>query len=250
MKDGKIIYLGGKVLVNDYTKDVKNFVELKEYEYQDNIIEILSQENIVEELENKKIELDDNIIKNANSIKANKSSQKSLIALWICFPLFTSLLGLIISPNVTASTLFGIKQLWLSMGIVGVFSATFINSFAFLGLKQSLKSLIRWKKGYKLQLLEVEKELEKNKEILNQLRNDKSKENEEQAMSKKTDNIHNIHLEKYRKIRRSLLVCREIGENESKLLEYYNNNTIDEQLANSYDPEEIEKIKTYFRSKK
>lgn len=250
MKDGKIIYLGGKVLVNDYSKDNKTPAELKEYEYQDNIIEVLEQENIVEELENKKNELYNSIIENANSIKANKSSQKSLIALWIGFPLFTALLGLIISPNVTTATLFDIKQLWLSMGIVGAFSATFINSFAFLGLKQSLKHLMRCKKGYELQLKETKKELEKNKEILNQLRNNKSKENEKEAMSKKTDNIHNIHLEKYRKIRRLLMVCREIGENESQLLEHYNNNTLDEKLNDSYEKEEIEKIKTYFKSKK
>lgn len=250
MKDGKIIYLGGKVLVNDYTKDVKNFVELKEYDYQDNIIEVLEQENIVEELENKINELYDGICKNEEAIKDNKNAQKTSIGLWIGLPLFTALLGFIISPNVTNVSLFGIKQLWLSMGVVGAFSATVINSFTFLGLKQSLKHLMRCKKGYELQLKETKKELEKNKEILNQLRNDKSKENEEQAMAKKTDDIHNIHLEKYRKIRRSLMVCREIGENENQFLEYYNNNILDEKLNDSYEPEEIEKMKTYFKSKK
>ena len=47
-----ICFLGAREgEVNDFTKDSKNPVELKEYEYQDNIIEIIEQENIVEELE-------------------------------------------------------------------------------------------------------------------------------------------------------------------------------------------------------
>lgn len=250
MKDGKIIYLSGKVLVNDYSKDNKTPAELKEYDYQDNIIEILEQENIVEELENRKKELNNNIYDNEESIKENISSQKTLFGLWIGLPLFMALLGFVISPNVSAGTLFGIKQLWLSMGIVGGLAATFVNGFAFLALKQSLKLIKSWKKGSELELEELEKQLEKNNEILNQLRNDKTKENEEQAMAKKTDNINNIHLEKYRKIRRLLMAYREIGENEKELLEYYNNNVLDEKLQNSYDPEEIEEIKTYFKTKK
>jgi len=69
-------------------------------------------------------------------------------------------------------------------------------------------------------------------------------------MSKKTDDIHNIHLEKYKKIRRNLLIYRKIGENEKKFFEYYNNNILEEKLNDEYDHEEIEKIKTYFKNKK
>jgi len=246
MKDGKIIYLDGKVLVNDYSKNVENFVELKEYDYQDNLIEILGQENIVEKLENEKKELNNEINNNYKGIKANKSSQKSLIPMSIAMIMFCSLLGFI-SPSIS---LFGIKQAWLSMGIVGFISSAVINGLTFISLKQSLKFLKRWKNGYELQLAELEKELEKNKEVLNQLRNNKTKENEKEAMAKKTDDIHNIHLEKYRKIRRSLMVYREIGENENQLLEYYNKDILNEKLNACYEPDEIEKIKTYFKNKK
>lgn len=247
MKDGKIIYIGDKVLVNDYRQDSDNNIVLKEYDYQDNIIEILTQENIVEELENRKIELNNNIIKNAKSIKSNKSTQKTLIYLLFAMTIFTALLGAVTSPDIS---FFGIKQAWLSMGIFGFISAFVINGFAFLGLNQNLKFIKRWKKGYELELEELEKQLEKNIEKLNQLRNNKSKANEKAAMSRKTDDIHNIHLEKYRKIRRLLMVCREIGEKEKEFFEYYNNNTLDEKLANGYETDEIEKIKTYFKSKK
>lgn len=246
MKDGKIIYLDGKVLVNDYSKNVENFVELKEYDYQDNLIEILGQENIVEKLENEKKELNNEINNNYKGIKANKSSQKSLIPMSIAMIMFCSLLGFI-SPSIS---LFGIKQAWLSMGIVGFISSAVINGLTFISLKQSLKFLKRWKNGYELQLAELEKELEKNKDKLNKLKNNKSKKNEQQAMSKKTDDIHNIHLEKYKKIRRNLLIYRKIGENEKKFFEYYNNNILEEKLNDEYDHEEIEKIKTYFKNKK
>lgn len=250
MKDGKIIYLSGKVLVNDYSKDTENFVELKEYEYQDNIIEILAQENIIEELENRKKELNNRINKNYEAIKDNKNAQKTAIALWIGVPIFCAILGTVLSPGLTSVSLFGIKQAWLSMATFGFMVTTFVNGFSFIALKQNLKILKSWKKGYEFESMQLEKELENSKEILKQLRNNKSRENEQQAMTKKTDDIHNIHLDKYRKIRRNLLVWREIGENEKELIQYYNNNMLDEKLADSYEKEEIEAVKTYFKNKK
>jgi len=250
MKDGKIIYIDGKVLVNDYTKNSKNPIELKEYEYQDNIIELMEQENIVEELENEKIKLNDRIQSNHVAIKSYERAKKILTAIWIGMPLFAAFLGFLMSFNSSATPLFGIKQHWLSMGITGTIITSLVVSFPFSLFKSFFNDAKKYNNGYKLQLEELEKELEKNKDKLNKLKNNKSKKNEQQAMSKKTDDIHNIHLEKYKKIRRNLLIYRKIGENEKKFFEYYNNNILEEKLNDEYDHEEIEKIKTYFKNKK
>lgn len=251
MKDGKIIYIDGKVLVNDFTKDSKNPVELKEYEYQDNIIEIIEQENIVEELENEKNKLNNIILNNFTTINNHEYLKKFLTVIWIGMPLLSTFLGFILSFNPSViKPMFEIKQPWLFMGIVGTLITSIVVSLPFFTSKKYLKEAKNENKGFKLQLEELEKELEKNKEILNQLRNNKSKENQQQAIERKKDNIHNIHLEKYRKIRRNLLLYREIGENENEFSQYYNNNILDEKLDDRYDAEEIEKIKTYFKSKK
>lgn len=252
MKEGKIFYMDdGKVIVGDYAKDSKNFAELKEYEYQDNIIELFEQENIVEELENEKKKLKKRILNNYATINIHEHLKKILTAIWIGMPLLSIFLGFLLSFNPSVMRpMFGIKQHWLSMGVVGTLITSIVVSLPFLASKNTLKLVVKENKGFELQLEELEKELEKNKEILNQLRNNKSKENQQQAIERKKENIHNIHLEKYRKIRSNLLLYREIGENENEFSEYYDKNILDEKLNDSYDPEEIEKIKTYFKSKK
>lgn len=241
MKDGKLIYIDGKVLVNDFKKDSKNPVELKEYEYQDNIKELLKQENIIEKLENEKTYINNRILNNYTTINKFTYANRILTVMWIFLPLFFSFLGCLMS--------FDIQQL-LSLSIF----STIITTIGIIGpfniFKNILKAATKSNNGYKLELEELEKELVKNKEILNKLQNNNSKENEQEAMNKKTEDIHNIHLEEYNKIRNELLFYREIGENNNKLLKFFNNGTLEENLNQIYDLNEIEKIKIYFKSKK
>lgn len=247
MKDGKIIYLDGKVLVNDFKKDSKNPVELKEYEYQDNIKELIKEENIVEELENLKNELSNKIIKRNNTINHYSSMKKMLLRIFV----ITAIIGsILLSGFAFANDSFNLISSILRGSVAGTSIPLFVCGFLILSSYNEKRYASKEKTGFELQLEEIEKELVKNKEILNQLQNNKSKENEQEAMNKKTDNIHNIHLEEYRKIRHKLWIYRELGENEDKFLKYYKNGTLEENLDETYEPEEIEKIKTYFKSKK
>jgi len=250
MKDGKIIYLDGKVLVNDFRKDSKNPVELKEYEYQDNIKEILKQENIIELLETEKNNINNKILNNYTTINTHEHAISLLKIMWVTIPLFAAFLGFLLSFGNTIQPIFGITQHWLSLGIVGTVITSAVLSGPFVLLKSILKTAIKDNSGYKLELKELEKELVKNKETLKQLQNNKSKENEQQSMNKKTEDIHNIHLDEYRKIRNDLLIYRQIGENMDKFSKYYIEDTLDKNLNEFYDSEEIEKIKTYFKSQK
>ena len=250
MKDGKIIYLGGKVLVNDYTKDAKNPTELKEYEYQDNIKELLKQENIVEELENEKDKINNKILKNYTAINIHEHAKNWLKIMWVTIPLFAAFMGFLLSFDSSIKLLFGIKQHWLSLGILGTVITSGVFSGPLILFKSIIKNAHKENNGYQLELEELEKELIKNKEILNQLQNNKSRKNEQEAMSKRTDSIHHIHLDEYNKIKNELLFYREIGENKDKLLKYYSDGTLEQNLDEIYDPREIEKIKTYFKNKK
>ena len=250
MKDGKIIYLDGKVLVNDFKKDSKNTVELKEYEYQDNIKEIIKQENIIEELENEKNKTNNKILNNYTTINTHEHAISWLKIMWVTIPLFAAFMGFLLSFGNSIQPLFGIKQHWLSLGILGTVITSAGLSGPFALFKYILKTAYKDNNGNKLQLKELEKELVKNKKILNQLQNNKLKENEQEAMIKKTDDIHNIHLDEYRKIRNELLLYREIGENMDKFSKYYTEDTLEENLNEFYNSEEIEKIKTYFKSQK
>ena len=247
MKDGEIIYLDGKVLVNDFKNNSKNPVELKEYEYQDNIKELIKIENIVEELENFKNKLSNKIIDRNNTINNYFSVKKFLLRIFIITAIIGSSLFSVISYidhglNLITSILNG--------SIAGTSIPLFLCGFLTLSANKEKKYATEEKAGFELQLEELEKVLEKNKEILNQLKSDKSKENEIQAMNKKIDDIRGIHLDDYRKIRDELMFYRELGENENKFSKYYNEGTLEYNLEEIYEPEEIEKIKTYFKSKK
>ena len=92
MKDGKIIYSDGKVIVNDITKDSKNPIELKEYDYQDNIEEILKTENIIEELKIEKENLKQKTNHNSDSIENLQKFKKMLINIIIIMAIIGSVL--------------------------------------------------------------------------------------------------------------------------------------------------------------
>ena len=112
------------------------------------------------------------------------------------------------------------------------------------------KNIIKRNNGYKLELEELEKELIKSKDQLSKLKADKTKNNQKVKESTRYVDIHNIHLEKLREIRNHLILYYQIGENEKKWLKYYNEGALAEKLNEQYYSKDIEKVKTYFRSKK
>ena len=117
-------------------------------------------------------------------------------------------------------------------------------------IKHSINSMVKANNGYKLELNELNKELEKNNIYLKELKNNKTKKNLEASQERSKDDIHNIHLEEYRKIKEQLMLYYEIGENEHKFNHFYNKGILDEKLSEFYEPQELETIKTYFKKKK
>lgn len=192
-------------------------------------------------MENEKSRINNKILNNYTTINKFTYANKILTVMWIFLPLFFSFLGCLMS--------FDIQQ-WLSLSIFSTIITTIGLSGPFIIFKRTLKVATKSNNGYKLELEELEKELVKNKEMLNQIKKNKLKENKQEAMNKKIESIHNIHLEEYNKIRNELLFYREIGENENKLLKFFNNGTLEENLSEIYDLNEIEKIKIYFKNKK
>ena len=246
MKDGKIIYRDGKVLVIDYIKNNEPAIEIEEYEYQDNITEVIKQENIIEELEILKKEIQNKIIERSNTTNYYSRMKKLLIKITIMLSIFCSIVfgyTAFIGGgrfNLINSILFGtIAGTALPSALCGYFISS-SNRYS----KKALKE----KQGYELELEKLEKELTKNKNKLKEIRDIKIKELQDDFKNKKyTDNIH---LEEYRKIRNQLMLYYEIGENENEFSNYYNKGILEEKLNKYYETDQIETIKTYFKGQK
>lgn len=243
MKDGRIIYYDEKVIVTDYGKTIKS----EDREYQDNIKEIIETENILEELFKEKCNLTKKINDNNLEIQYKKEINKVLTYTLFLAPIFSAIVGSLIDKSLLIEE--GLK-VWQFLGMSGIILsvasfAPFINMF-----KKIIKIKIKENNGYNLEINEIEKELDKNKELLHQLNLDKSKENYEENLKKQHEDIHNIHLEKYKKIKDLLMLYYEIGENEKEFQKYYDKGMLDSKLEEAYESEEIDTIKTYFKTKK
>ncbi|MBR6689995.1 MAG: hypothetical protein IKL65_01530 [Bacilli bacterium] len=245
MKDGRLVYYDDKVMVTDYKKRIT----IEEREYQDNIKEIITTENIIEELENEKDKLNNKKIENSQYINSLEKNKKLLYSFLIIIPIFSILLGVLagtLDPNLAMGP--GLKA-WQFMGIAGTIMSTVTIAPIISTFKHGIKRMKKENNGCDLELIELEKELESNKEFLAKLNADKTKKNQELALQRVHESIYNIHKEKYNEIKKLLTLFYQIGANESELIRYYNEGTLEENLKNEYDVEEIEKIKTYLKLK-
>lgn len=237
MKDGNIIYTDGKVFIDNY--DLKEgTLEVQQREYQDNIKEIIKIENLIEELQDSKIKLENDINVNTELIESFNDGKKSYIKLWIVATIFAGILSLVFSPNMIITST-------LAMSLL---STSFFGFFYYLD-KQKVKFIKKENKCFQLQLEELETELNNNNMLLKELENNKTQKNQKEAEEKKYDNINNIHREKYKQIKKQLYLYKHIIFNEKEFLKYYNEDKLDDKLKEEYEPEEIATIKKYFKSK-
>jgi len=237
MKDGNIIYTDGKVFIDNYNLK-EGTLEVQEREYQDNIKEIIKTENFIEELENLKIQIENDINENIGLIESFNGGKKTYIKMWIGATIFAGILSLVFSPNMIITST-------LAMSLL---STSFFGFFYYLD-KQRVKFAKKEIKCFQLQLEELEIELNNNNLLLKELENNKTKTNQKESEEKKYDNINNIHREKCKQIKKQLYLYRHIIFNEKEFLKYYNEDKLDDKLKEEYEPEEIVTIKKYFKSK-
>ena len=220
------IYSNGEVIVTDIQD---GYVDLKKYEYQDNIEEIFVVENMLEELEKNKVQIkseikmyDTHIYKDLFKTFATMGGGSELFAL------------LIVSDSF---------KLLVSIFLILSFGSALILT------KQGEKNSKKTANGYKLKLEYLEQLEEKNKKLLEKLKQNKTKNNIQKLENDK-DTKTITYKQKLESIRDDLKIYQSIAMNENKYEKYYNKDALDSKLKNEFTEEEIIKVKQYFKNKK
>lgn len=219
MKEGQIKYINNSVVVIDNNK---GNLSIKEYKYQDNIKDIISTENVIEELENEKDSIKNNINNNFNLIKQWKKINKFLLITLCSIPFVSVLCGVLGGVDKVAPIIEGLKN-WQFVGISSAVISSIMITPAIAVFKSAKKQTEKENNGLTLGLQELENELSNNKKLLDELQNDKTKNRLKEAKQKGTENIDNIHLERLKQIR--------------------------DQINSYYQIDDIENSKTYSKTK-
>ena len=235
-------YIDGKVIVSD---EYGNKIQA---EYYDNLDKVLIQENVIETIDNRIKELqkekDSYDIKKVNKRYRPIYMYICTAAAFICPLIIWPLTGT--NPYlVNEITKLGeINQglLWAmySAGIALPLGAT-CTWAEYTAHKAAIKNL----KGINSELEFLKLQLEKEKNYLNNLKNDKcrEKENTEFRSEKVND------LDELRDLRNCMSLYYNLGSNDKKYYKYYTQGKLDKKLQKEYDVISIEKAKKYFEEK-
>lgn len=233
MKESYII-TNGDVIVSDKKEDT---VELLKYEYQDNIEDILVVENILEEIGNIKNKKNKTIAEETNTI--NFINKKFLLKVAVPFGLFGGVCN-------------GIGMLLAHVPIIETLMMCLIASTIAVGVGiifpiiLSKKSTKRFIAGEKLKVNYLEIQEEKYKKLLNELKNNKTKNNINSAKNYTKNRVN--HIEKINKIKEELSSLKAVLESEEIYRYCFEQGTLDDELINEYNEEQIEAVKTYFKN--
>ena len=227
------IYSHGQVLIRD------DLNKEKIVDYYDNLDQVLIQENIIEEMMNKKEDLEKNI-----SEKLKPYTIKRLILDTV---LGTLLMAFLMNILVNSfGPIDGIKDLYVQLyePIISISIFLPINIIGsclkYIDKKESLKE----KRGKKIELELLNRELEDAKKYLEYLKSNKTCNKKKRNFDSKQIN----DLEQLKLLKKCLLFYKQLGYNEQKYLKAYQEGKLDYSL-NNYDQEEISFAKEYFKEK-
>lgn len=201
-----------------------------------NIDEMLIQENVIELIEDKLINLENRNKILSNGIKEDKKWSKIYFVISIITFLVTSLIsnGLVnsfatsklVSSIVTCLLSFTITMLPFSIGIQS------LNSY---------KRYLKEKDGINSELTFLNKKLTIEKERLDELK----REYQITKDSVKDVSIIKVDDKKINDINNECLLYYDCGINKDKYYKYLEMNILDKKLSKKYNLEEIEKVKEY-----
>lgn len=234
-------YIDGKVIIKDENG------EQKPGEYYDNLDKVLVQENVIETMEDRIKVLE------TESEKYKKENKKRFIP--IIFPLFA------IAPALMPVLLFLFGDFGIFVTTVetvfGVMNKALFYTilFSFLYLPLSVVALIqeysehkvsrKKAKGVTSELEFLRKQLVDEKQILDELKNDKTKNNENEEF--RVVEVNDI--DKLRMLKQFLELSYNLGYNEDKYFRYYQNGELENKLKKFCNEEEIQLANDYFQEK-
>lgn len=240
-KNKNYVYSGDKAIVIDEKGDYR------QVEYKDNLGEILSQENLVEELEDEISKLEEKEREYDEYCKVYKTThpvKKNILAHFLILIGSGVIDGILIFTYLisgTAMTLSDIITCFIVPTVLA-YAVYWLNKFYQNYLNRNFTNK---KNGIKLQLEYLNKELEKQKTKLNELKNQKS-----EIKNKEEFNVVKVkELEEHQTIFTNLKFYNDFGYNKYKIYKSYMNGGLKEEVNKlGYTQEQIEFIEEYIRN--
>lgn len=230
-------YIDGKVIISD-ENDNKT-----QSEYYDNLDEVLVQENLIEFMEGKIQSLE----KESQLYKKNNERRYIPIALPMTLLLSTIGPSLLINNafNTHVDTIFGTMNLALAAGILSTLSLLPIGVGTELILYNEYKNSLKREKGINSELDFLKEQIVKEKESLDDLKLDRTRNNENTDFrTVKVDDLQQLKV-----LRDYLNLYYNLGFNGEKYYQYYQDGKLDEKLQKYYSDTGIQLAKEYIEEK-
>lgn len=232
------IYLDGKVIVED-EKDNKKLVE-----YSDNLEEILIQENLIEEMENRIKELE-------KDLENNKENNKPYIPFLVptvilTFILARTVMAPLLGLDVMVDTIFGtMNNSTLTIGVVAAFTLPVTISAEMFLYKQDKHN----KRSRRADVAEYEflkKQVVIQKQKLEELKQDKTKTTEiSEFKVEKVDDLETLNA-----LKSWLVLYSNLGYNMDEYYKLYQDDKLEEHLkSKGYTEEACECAKEFVSEK-
>lgn len=231
-------YIDKKVIISDENG------EKTKRKYYDNLDKVLVQENLIETMEQEIQELEE------ESEKYKKHNRKHFIPFvfpmivlmtTIVFPLLMIWAGGSNCFATSVDTIFGPMNQAIAYGILSIPVSVVVELVRYNIYKTDKKI----ENGINSELFFLKKQIETEKEELKKLKKDKSRDNKSNEFrTVKIDDLQQLKI-----LREYLCIYFDLGYNEKKYYQYYQQGKLDRKLQRYYSDTEIQVAKKYMKKK-
>lgn len=235
-------HIDGKVIISDENN------EKIQSEYYDNLDKVLVQENLIETMEKKIQELE------SESESYKKSNRMPYIPVIFPMTVFMSTIGSPLIVNwlagvnsfaISVDTIFGPMSQAMAVSIPMSICIIPLGLGIELFTHSEYKNSIKKEKGINSQLAFLKQQIEKERDELEGLKQDKSKTNEStEFRTVKVDDLQQLKI-----LREYLNLYFDLGYNGQKYYQYYQRGQLDRKLQKYYSDTGIQKAKDYLEEK-
>lgn len=235
------IYVDGKVIVNDENGNKKPV------EYYDNIDEVLIQENLVETMEKeiKKLERKSEQYKKYNKGRYFPLTLPVMLIFSIIVPLFLYWISDGIALTASTNTAFGPMNSLIAMSISLLFGPLLMSCALEFISYRGYKIRIREEKGINSELEFLKKQIELEREHLESLKQEKTRDNE-------NTEFRTVEVDDKQRLRELEGISNlyfNLGYYDKKYYKLYRQGRLEKKLGQYYNEDEINLAKEYLEEK-
>ncbi len=231
-------YMDGKVIIRD--ENGKN----TQREYYDNLDKVLAQENLIETMEKRIQELE------RKSASYRKYNEKLHIPIFPIFPISVMVSIPFVSKWFTDDIFFAqsidtvlgpMSKAMVASISISLFTIPLYAGVTFITCSESIKN----EQGINSELSFLSTQVEKEREVLETLQLDKSRDNESTEF--RTVKVND--LEQLKRLKEYLNFYFDLGYNVKKYYKYYQQGRLDRNLPKNYGDTELQVAKQYMEEK-